>query len=260
MVEVRIQSYEDRWLEEGHYLGLEWKQGMWIVQIRGRHRSAIEGYGFGNELGAANLSTPVAAGTPLFGLPARLAAITATVVPNPVTDDRGRYLLRPAEAEKTSVIHHIFWGVSPGEGEYYIDYPSRIALGSLLANRPVGGIGPGWLQYGKIGVWRGDDTPIENPAPTAEIFTVGDGPWPEYWVNNPTQNVIVPLLGFKVMAYSYIHVRNTTLLRDFLTPGGRRIRTCTIGPVPSNVDAPNWLQDTYGAEFQLTKGLLELNR
>ncbi len=248
------ETYEDRILDTGHYVGLVWKEGVFIVQVRTKEICDIEIWGWGLELGAAQLQTPVAAGTVLNGLPARLPGMQSVTIPTPVRDQNGNYYLLPEQQE---TIKQIFWGASPGEDKFYLDYPSGQDMGALQSLRPVGGAGPAWTQYGKIGAWRGDDTPLMDPSPESEMWTVFDGPWPTWWAHNPTQNVNSPLLSFRIRRFTYNIVRDNNLLKEFLSPGGRRIRMVAMGPVPVSTSAPQWIRIAYKDELEFTTKILK---
>lgn len=250
---VGHETYEDRFLDTGHYVGLVFRDGVFVAQVRTREVCSLEIWGWGLEIGAAALETPVAAGTVLNGLPARLGALASVPVPTPIRDQNGAYYLLPEQQE---TIKQIFWGASPGEDKFYLDYPSTQDMGSLAHLRPVGGAGPAWTQYGKIGAWRGDDTPLMSPSPLSELWTVYDGPWPNWWAHNPTQNVNTPLLSFRIMRYTFNIVRDQVLLKEFLSPGGRRIRLYAMGPVPLSTDSPQWIKNTYKAELAYTSEVI----
>jgi len=219
------QSHEDRFLEVGFYLALQFKTGWVVSRILGREWANLRPY----SVGKVDAGDHLAAWNEILDASAR------------------RYL----EASKDALIHHIFWGINTPNARVYVQYPTKSNIGSLTTTtREIDG---------DVGYVPGEESPYEGPfSVNTELFTVHER-YPAFQVSNVTaddfENV---MFRFSVMKYTYHLIKDKKLLEQLLV-GGKTCRKYTMGPVdPQPATVPNWLQGLVGDKLiRWTADLME---
>lgn len=212
-VALTKESHENFFLQEGHLLALQFKEGWVCVRIKGKEASNIKPYQLGAVAAASELSSW-----------------------DEIKDSEARYLLQPPS---NNFIHHFFWGINYPAAQVYFQYPSRRNRWSMIAVERVLG--------GDIGYVDGDMSPYEGPfSVKSEIFTVYDL-YPAFQCHNPLNDAMANvLLNFDAMRYTYQIIKTQAMIREILV-GERRARKHTVGgadPMPAEI--PKWLKDLVG--------------
>jgi len=132
-----------------------------------------------------------------FSLGSATALAQAGTGWNTIQDSSNRYILEP---EYTGVIYQVFYGISPSYARVYRQYPSGVDRGSLTGTRNPGA--------DPIGYVSGDQSPLLQPSPTTELFTVR-GQHPAYYGYHPyarpaTANI---KMTFYIVSYAVNGVR-----------------------------------------------------
>jgi len=221
------ESHENRWLEQGWYLALQFKEGWVGFRVTGREFSELT-----FPLGA------VAAG-------GNLAAW------NTIIDPTNRYYLSPPDQ---NFIYHHFWGVTPAKARIYTQFEAGEDVGSLLdAPRGI------TLADGNVGFVNGNMSPFGGPYSVAtELFVVYQK-WPAFNVLNPLTSAMTNVqLRFQTMKYGYTLIKNQKTLQSMLT-GTQKVRKYTMGRVdPSPMSIPRWLRDLVREEtLKYTTSVME---
>lgn len=219
------QSHEDRFLETGYYLGLQFHTGWVLSRILGREPANLRPYSVGALAAGANL-----------------AAWNQILDPNNVP------FLQPARRE---LWYHHFWGINTPNSRVYLQYPIRSEIGSLIPTaRAVGG---------NVGYVPGGESPYDGPfSNKTEIVTCFER-WPAYMVSNVTGDAFANVcFNFDTMKYSYQLIKEKKLIEELLT-GKRQCRKYTMGPTdPGPTTVPLWLETLVTpALIKWTKDLVE---
>lgn len=219
------QSHEDKFLESGYYLGLEFDTGWVVSRILGREWANLRPFSVG----------AIAAG-------AHLAAW------NDILDAAARRYLEPP---KHSLWYHHFWGINTPNARVYVRYPTKSEIGSLTANlRAVDG---------DIGYVPGVESPYDGPfSDKTELITCYER-YPAFQVSNVTGDAFANVMfSFDTKKYSYQLIKDKKLLEELLT-GKRPCKKYTMGPVdPIPTTVPHWLEELVGDRLiRWTKTLME---
>lgn len=219
------QSSEDRFLEAGFYLALQFKTGWVVSRILGREWANLRPYSVGAVAANGHLTNW-----------------------NEILDASAKHYL---DASKDSLIHHIFWGVNTPNARVYVQYPTKSDIGSLTTTTRA--------VDGDVGYVPGEDSPYEGPfSVKTELFTVHER-YPAFQVSNVTGDAFANVMfNFSAMKYTYHLIKDKKLLEQLLV-GGKTCRKYTMGPVdPQPTAAPQWLQDLVGGELiRWTTDLME---
>lgn len=206
---VLKESHEAHWLQEGHFVALQFGQGWLVIMITGREHSNLRPFSLGGVSAAGNLSDW-----------------------DEVKDTSNRKYLEPP---KEQFIKQIFWGVSPAKARVFLQYPSRQDRWSLIqVTRTL---------TGAIGYIDGELSPFNGPfSPKTELWTVYQL-YPALNVYNPTTERMVDVaMNFDIMNYTYKIITDKDAIKAFLS-GDRRIRKHTVGGIdPSPPACPAWLE------------------
>jgi len=219
-------SHEDRWLEVGWLLALQFKEGWAPMRIVARERSNLEPFNL--------MQNPTTGAiTPL----APLTDVGWNTLVNPVNTQE-RFLEPPDQ----NIIDHYFWGVNKPRVRIFSQFPSRVDRGNLVSEqRQVGGA---------VGYISGDESPYEGPYSVGtEGFTV-QGVYPAFNPWNPTADAMTNvLMKFVVMRYNYELVVSQQEAKAILL-GERRRKLFNMGGIdPSPASAPQWLQNMMPKGF-----------
>jgi len=219
------QSHEDRFLEAGFYLGLQFNSGWVVSRILGREFANLRPFSVG----------AVTAGD---HLPAW----------NDIKDSSDKHYLEPSGK---GLFYHHFWGLNTPNARVYVQFPSRNDIGSLTTvEREIDG---------DVGYISGVESPYDGPfSVKTELITVYER-YPAFQVSNTTSdNFSNVMFHFETMKYSYQLIKDKKLIKELLT-GKRQCRKYTMGrtyPMPSTI--PRWLEDLVTGELmRWTKDLVE---
>lgn len=215
------ESHENRWLEQGWYLALQFTEGWGCFRITGREPSGYR---------------PVSLGA--------LATLQNLTVWNELIDAQSRHFLEPPT---NGLIYHHFWGVSPAKARIFLQFPPRADVGSLISQTRT--------ISGDIGYIDGDTSPFNGPLSVdTELFTVKER-YPAFQAYNPLADPMDNImLQFDTMKYRYTIVKDRNIIRELLV-GQRKVRKYTMGQVdPKPMSIPAWLKN------EITGDLLEYGR
>lgn len=229
MVQVSLlkESHENHWLQEGHFVALQFEQGWIVLMITGREPSNLRPFSLGGVSALGNLTDW-----------------------NEVKDASNRKYLEPT---KQDFLRQIFWGITPAKARVLFQYPSRQDRWSLIAVTRT--------LTGDIGFIDGEMSPWEGPfSPKTEIWTVHQL-YPAFNIYNPTNDRMLDVkLHFDIMNYTYQIIKDKTMISQFLA-GERRVRKHTLGGIdPRPATAPSWLEKLNKTDenedlFGYTRGL-----
>jgi len=207
-VSLLKESHENFWLQEGHFIALQFEQGWIVFMITGREHSNLRPFSLGGCSALSNLSDW-----------------------NEVKDSADRKYLQPT---KEAFLKQAFWGITPAKARVFFQYPSRQDRWSLIAvTRTI---------TGDVGYIDGEMSPFHGPfSPKTEIWTVYQL-YPAFQIYNPTNDRMLDVkLQFDLMSYTYKIITDKAAIRDFLA-GERRVRKHTIGGLdPRAATCPDWL-------------------
>lgn len=211
MVQVSLlkESHENYYLQEGHFVALQFSQGWIVVMITGAEPSDQRPFSLGGVSAQSNLSDW-----------------------DEIKDSSNRKYLEPT---KEDFLKQIFWGVSPAKARVFFQYPSRQDRWSLIAVTRT--------LTGTIGYIDGEMSPWDGPfSRKTEIWTVYQL-YPAFNIYNPIlERMLDVKLNFDVMNYTYGIIKDKEMIRQFLS-GERRVRKHTVGGIdPSPATAPQWLE------------------
>lgn len=210
MEAILKESHENRWLEQGWYLALQFVEGWVCFRITGREPANLRPYSLGAVTAGGNLGAW-----------------------NEILDGSARRILEP---HNRGYIYDHFWGVTPAKAKIYTQAIPRADIGSLVAaTRTI---------TGDIGYVDGDMSPYDGPfSPKTELVTIRERS-PAFNAHNPLASTMANvMLAFDTMKYTYQVIKSRTLISDLLT-GQRRVKKYTMGPTdPNPMSIPNWLRD-----------------
>ncbi len=209
-------SHEDRFLEAGYYLALQFKTGWVVSRILGREPANLRPYSVGLVAAGGNLAAW-----------------------NEIKDTTGAHYLQPAQRW---LWYHSFWGINTPNARVYVQYPTKSDIGSLTSNTRV--------VAGDVGYVPGEDSPYEGPfSVKTELFTAFEK-YPSFQVSNVTGDAFANVMfHFDTMKYSYQLIKDKKLIEKLLL-GPRQCKKYTMGPVdPTPTSVPKWLEDLVGAEL-----------
>lgn len=208
-------SHQDKWLQQGHILCLQFAEGWFVVRINGREPTNVKPY----QLAAALAS--------LANLAAWNTIMDANVPANRLLEPPDQY-----------VIHQIFWGVSEPRVRIYQQFQSRDDVWSLIGSTRT-------IQ-GDVGYVDGVDSPFEGPfSDKTELFTLNQI-YPAYNAYNPLPDAMTDLnMNFDIMRYDYTPLTNRDEVKAILL-GERRRRMYTMGSIGDPVNIPQWMRDSLG--------------
>ena len=225
MEAILKESHENRWLEAGFYLGLQFNSGWVVSRILGREFASLRPF----SVGAVTADSHLAAW-------------------NEIKDSSDKHYLEPSRRE---LFYHHFWGVNTPNARVYLQFPSKDDIGSLTTvEREIDG---------NVGYISGVESRYDGPfSVKTELFTVYER-YPAFQVSNVTaDNFANVMFHFETMKYSYQLIKDKNLIKELLT-GKRQCRKFTLGradPTPSTV--PKWLEDLVTADLiRWTKGMME---
>lgn len=207
------ESYEDKWLSEGHYLLLQFREGFAPFRITGREWANISPFSLGNLAALGNL----VAGW------------------NEIQNALNDHFLEPYRNE---LIYQFFYGVNYPQVRLFLQYQARDDIGSLLAQTRN-------ITNDDIGYILGAESPIKGPySQKTETFTVNDL-YPVFQLYNPSSDAIVNVtFGAQVMKYQYqiLNKDKDRPLVKSLVLGERPARKYTMGRIdPQSMSIPQWL-------------------
>jgi len=225
MTTVLLKSHEERFLEAGYYLALEFKSGWIVTRITGREWGNLRPYSVGAIAAGSNLATW-----------------------NEIQDPTGKHYLEPA---KRDLWYHIFWGVNTPNARVYVRFPTKNDIGSLTTTTRA--------VAGDVGYVAGSDSPYDGPfSVKTELLTLYER-YPAFQVSNVTADAFANVMfSFDIMKYSYQLIKDKRLIEQLLV-GGKSCKRVTAGPVdPGPTTVPKWLEDLVGFELMnWTKELVE---
>jgi len=216
MEAILKESHENRWLEQGWYLALQFVEGWVCFRVTGREPSGLRPFSLGTVLAGGNLASW-----------------------SEIIDGQARRMLMP---RVDSLIYHHFWGVTPDKAKIYTQFPPRDDLGSL--------VGETRTITGDIGYTDGDQSPYNGPLSVdTELFTINER-YPAFNVHNPlTSTMANVMLQFDTMKYTYVIIKNRGLISDMLV-GQRKVKKYTMGRAePNPMSVPQWLQRLVGKDL-----------
>lgn len=214
MEAILKESHEDRWLEQGWYFLLQFREGWVPCRVTSREPANLRPFSLG----------PVAAGGNL-------------ALWNEIQDVNANRVLMP---QNEQLMYHIFWGVTPPKARVYVQFPPRADVGSLLGQTRT--------ITGDIGYIDGDISPFNGPlSPKTELFNVYER-YPAVQVFNPLGTPMYQvLMQFDIMKYGFKVIKNKVLVKELLT-GNRKVKKYTMGPTdPNPMSIPKWLSDMTGS-------------
>lgn len=225
MEAILKESTENRWLEAGFYLALQFYSGWVVSRVLGREFANLRPFSVGAVTAGGHLTSW-----------------------NEIKDSTDKHYLEPSRRE---LWYHHFWGINTPNARVYVQFPSKDNIGSLTTvEREIDG---------DVGYIPGVESPYDGPfSVKTELITVYER-YPAFQVSDTTKdNFANVLFHFETMKYSYQLIKDKNLIKELLT-GKRQCRKYTIGrtdPHPSTV--PMWLEDLVTAELmRWTKSLME---
>lgn len=210
------QSHEDKFLEIGYYLGLQFNTGWVISRILGREWANLRPYSVGSVSADGHLTAW-----------------------NEIKDATDKHYL---ESAKRSLFYHTFWGINTPLARVYVRYPTKSDIGTLTTTtREIDG---------DVGYVPGEDSPYEGPfSVKTELITCYER-YPAFQVSNVTSDAFANVMfNFDTMKYSYQLIKDKKLIEELLT-GKRQCKKYTMGPIdPVPTTCPRWLEDLVTPEL-----------
>lgn len=219
------ESFEDKWLEEGYYLLLQFREGYAPFRITGREWANFMPYSFGN-----------------------LAALGNMANWDEVSDAQNRHFFEPYKEE---LIYHIFWGINYPQVRTFVQYGPRDDIGSVLDRVRN-------ITVDNTGYVLGAESPFYGPySDKTELFTVHDL-YPAFQLYNPSGDAVVNVtLGAQYMKYNYQVLnreQDKPLVRQ-LVLSEKPVRKYLMGRAdPQSMSIPDWLRRL------VTKQMLDYTR
>jgi hypothetical protein len=219
MAEMTIDK---EWLQETHYLGLQFQDGWYFVRVTGREPSNLR------HLIAYNTSTsPVVNPTP-----AATSTVNWDTVQVSATDTR--YQLAPGDDHRGE-IYQLFYGIYPSNVRAYFQLVSRQQRNNLVRQLEPGD------DFGYI---TGEDSPYFDPAIKTEFFTVNQV-FPAFKIYNPATLPQTVYVNFQIMKYTYDVIKDPAMIKEFLE-GKRRVKLYSMGlDTDQMVTVPQWWADYF---------------
>jgi hypothetical protein len=209
-------SHEDLFLEQGHLLLIQFKEGFVPLRIVGMEWSNAEPVSLGPVAALSNLATYT-----------------------DLQDSAARRLLEPYDEQ---IIYQTFFGVTPANARVYVQYPPRTDLGSMQ-NIPR-------IITGDIGFIDGRKSPFYGPfSRVTEIVTVKER-YPQFQAYNPTYDAMANVMvSFDQRQYTYSIVKDTALIKKMVLGEVPR-KIVTIGVAyPDPATIPDWLRKAATPEI-----------
>ena len=210
MEAILKESHENRWLEQGWYFALQFREGWACCRVTSREPANLRPFSLGLVAAGGNLAAW-----------------------REIQDAAANRLLMP---QNDQFIYQAFWGVTPPKARVYVQFPPRADIGSLLGQTRV--------ITGDVGYIDGDMSPFGGPlSPKTELFTVYER-YPAFQVFNPLGTAMYQvLMQFDIMKYSFKVLKNRALIRDLLV-GNRKVKKYTMGQAdPNPMTIPKWLSE-----------------
>jgi len=210
------QSHEDRFLEAGYYLALQFKTGWVVSRILGREWANLRPYSVGEVKAGANLSAW-----------------------NEIKDTTDKHYLEPSESW---MWYHTFWGINTPNARVFVQFPTKAEIGSLVATDRV--------IDGDVGYIPGEESPYEGPfSQRTELITVKER-YPAFQIYDPTLDDFPNVLfHFDTRKYTYQLIKDKRLIEELLL-GKRQCKKFTVGPIdPQPTPIPMWLESLVTPEL-----------
>jgi hypothetical protein len=227
---MKHDSDRTRAVQTGHYVGMEFEQGWFFVNVTQTEQIDLKPYTLLNE----NENR------------AEIAAQTAGSPDDEIVDSVERKLVTPRDNEQ-NLIFQLLVGVAPSRVQIYPFF------GRDSAPNLTGGAEPGDNQI----PFNGYDSPYNDPTLQAEFFTVNDQEPLQLQAYNPTSEPVEAKLSFHVNKFKYTVVEDTDLMRAFLE-GQVNFRDHAMGlgaQTSDQIRAPGWLSDRFGDVIKSTRDI-----
>lgn len=226
------ENQRTRAVQTGHYVGLEFEQGWFFINVIQTEQIDLKPYILLNENENRAEIAPQTAGSPDDG----------------IRDSVGRILTTPEDSEQ-NLIFQLLVGIAPSRMQVFPIY------GRDRRPNLTGGAQPGEAQVPLDGF----DTPYNNPSLEGEFFTMNDMEELQLQPYNPTDEPLEARLSFHVNKFRYTVVEDVNLMRAFLD-GQVNFRDHSMGLGAQTTDqirAPGWLIERFGDVIMTTREIYE---
>lgn len=211
-------TIEKEWLQESHYVGLQFADGWYFVRLTGKEPTNLK-----YNLAYDATHTAHTAGQ-----------ITAAWDDVPVSAQDDRKQLSPGTDHRRE-LYQIFYGINPSNIQLYLQFVSRQDRWNLVRQRNAGD------DFGFI---TGEESPYFDPSVKTELFTINEV-YPAFKAENISADTQTIYLNFQIMKYTYDPVKSADLIKDFLL-GNRRVKLYSMGlSTDQMITAPQWWAEYF---------------
>lgn len=228
---MNTDQRDSRMLREGMFAGLKFAGGWWFIQVVGTEFVELKPWILQN----SNENR------------AAIAAQTAGVNDDEITDSQGRLIVEPNDSERNTVFQ-IMYGIAP----------SRMQVFELYGrdrNRSI-------QEYdapSEPGAYTtGFDSPYDNPTRESELFYVNSQSPLRLQAYNPMDEATEARLSFHVNKLRYTTVTDKGLMKAMLQ-GQQPARFAMLGGGVQNrnqSNIPNWVNEAFSEHIHTTEEIL----
>lgn len=229
---MSVNSYRDKLVQPGHFIGLKFDKGWWFIQAIGIEYVEAKPWTLENSNGNRNT----------------LSANTSGTNDQNIADSNSNRILEPNDEERNTV-HQIFYGVSPSRMQVFTLFgrDRNVALED-------------YDEPGEVGAWMsGHDSPYDNPAPETEVFYINDMAPLRFQPYNPMSESHEAKMSFHVNKIRYITVTNKNVMKAILQgqQPGKMVMMGLGANDNDQVGIPSWLNRAFGEHIYTTGEILE---
>lgn len=231
---MNTKQRDSRMLQEGMFAGLKFAEGWWFIQVVGTEYVELKPWILQNE----NENR------------APIAAQTAGVNDDEITDSQDRLLLEPNDSQRNTVFQ-IMYGIAPSRMQVFELYGRDREVAVQDYDSP-----------GEPAAYvNGFDSPYNNPTRESELFYVNAMSPLRIQGYNPMDEAAEARLSFHINKLRYTTVTDRGLMKAMLQ-GQQPARLSMLGQGVQNrnqVGVPNWVNEAFGEHIHTTDVILDAN-
>lgn len=228
---MHLEQRDTRRLKVSNVVGLAFDDGWLFARVTATEYVELKPFTLKNENGDREA----------------IAANTAGVSSDRITDEAGNYLLRPNKEDK-NLIFHVMYGVAP----------SRMQVFEMFGrDRPQG-----LENYDEPGdpapITNGYDSPYNDPTEEGEMFVVAEQSRPKLQAFNPTEEALEANVSFHINKLRYGVITDKSVQRAMLQ-GSIPFKAYPMGGAAQDNDRlslPSWMNERFGDSIRTTQEIL----
>jgi len=229
---MQHKQRDSRFLQGGHYLGMEFDDDWWFVSVTGTEYEEVKPWTLKN----SNDNR------------AKVSGNTSGVNDQNIEDPNGNMLLEPDDQNR-NIIHQILFGVAPSRMQVF-----------RLFGRDRNNAVQNYDEPGEPASYiSGNDSPYDNPSSTSEFIYINSMAPVRLQPYNPTDTALEATVSFHIQKLKYVTITDKSLMRAMIqgqTPA--HLVMMGLGVDDANqIGVPTWLNEAFGEHLYTTEEILQ---